>query len=191
MEPSGPRSDHPVLWIVTGSHGSGGCLVSSLKRRHSTFFFPLYSVVWSMLNKFNPNPSNETLASLSEIWITLNHSLPLPHSLNHSLNHSLVFASLPRRHCSSAQIATHSHAYLCLSLTLISASLPRRRCSSLSASSLSPSFGTLSFLILLSFMSIYILWIGIELIDISWCIYVDRVCCYVLICSVFILFSGW
>ena len=67
MEPSGPRSDHPVLWIVTGSHGSGGCLVSSLKRHHSTFFFPLYSVVWSILNKFNPHPSNETLASLSEI----------------------------------------------------------------------------------------------------------------------------
>ena len=40
MEPSGPRSDHPILWIVTGSHGSGGCLVSSLKRRRSTFFFP-------------------------------------------------------------------------------------------------------------------------------------------------------
>ena len=87
------------------------------------------------LNKFNPEmkPSPHSL----------NHSLPLPHFLNHSL----ISASLPHRRRNSAQIAAHSlnhflplsHTYLCL--------FP---------SSLSSSFGTLSVLILLSFMSIFI-----------------------------------
>ena len=82
------------------------------------------------MNKFNPETK------------------PLPHSLNHSvpLPHSLISAFLLRRRRSLAQIATHS---LPLSLTLISASLPRSRRNSLSASSPSSSFGTLSVLVLL------------------------------------------
>ena len=144
--------------------------VSALKRHRSTSFFsfftPLYGVVWSI----HLTLSKITLGLFLILKPFLNHSRPLPHSLNHSLvsaflprrrrtiatqptshphsfNHSLVSASLPPRRRSSAQIAAHS-------LTLISASLPRPCCSSLCASSPSPSFGTLLPLICFFFVNI-------------------------------------
>ena len=39
LELSRLQSNRPILWTMTDSHGSGSCLVSSLKRRRSTFFF--------------------------------------------------------------------------------------------------------------------------------------------------------
>ena len=90
MELSGPQSDHPVLWTVTGSHGSNGLPCFSLKQSRFVPFFPLIRrrlghFVWITLKR---NP---------QVPYFLNHSLPLPHSLNHSL----VSASLPRRRRSS------------------------------------------------------------------------------------------
>ena len=134
---SGPQSDRPVLWTMIGSHGSNGCLVSSLKTVSFHLFFPpLYSVVGAYsLNKFNPENKNHsqslwnphftlliTLCPFLTLLITLS-SLPLSfvavtallRSLPHPFNHSLVFAFLPRRRRSSAQIATHSLNTLCLS----------------------------------------------------------------------------
>ena len=45
MEPSGPRSDRPVLWTVTGSDGSDGSASFSLKRRRPASFF-FFSPKW-------------------------------------------------------------------------------------------------------------------------------------------------
>ena len=119
MEPSEPQFDCSVLWTVTGSRGSGGCLVSSLKRRRSTFFFPpLYSVIWSILNKFNPHPLNETITSLSEIWDS--ESLSASSSLSQSLSSlpqprsSLPSQLSPDRSSLSRSSLplSHSHFYL-------------------------------------------------------------------------------
>ena len=140
MDLYGLRFDRTVLWTVIGSHGSNGCLVSSLKMESFHlffFFFFLYGVVWSIrieqnltLKRWNPR-----LTLSITLWA---FCLSLTLSIT-----SLVFASLPYRRCSSAQIAAQSISQvtlsitLCLSLTLISASLPHCRHSSLSASLLS------------------------------------------------------
>ena len=108
--------------------------VSALKRHRSTSFFsfftPLYGVVWSI----HLTLSKITLSLFLILKPFLNHSRPLPHSLNHSLvsaflprrrrtiatqptslphsfNHSLVSTSLPYRRRSSTQIAAHSLNY--------------------------------------------------------------------------------
>ena len=136
----GPWFDCTILWTMIGSHGSNGCLVSSLKMASFHlffFFFSLYGVVWSIrieqnltLKRWNPR-----LTLSITLWA---FCLSLTLSLT-----SLVFASLPHCRRSSAQIAAQSISQvtlsitLYLSLTLISASLLRRRRSSLSASLLS------------------------------------------------------
>ena len=114
---------------------------------HSLSFLPLpHSLNYISRLCLSPSSPSQLSPNRSLVHIaghSLNHSLPLPHFLNHSL----ISASLPHRRRNSAQIAAHSlnhflplsHTYLCL--------FP---------SSLSSSFGTLSVLILLSFMSIFI-----------------------------------
>ena len=112
-------------------------LFQALKRCRSISFFPPYTASFGAysLNKFNPKNKNHsqslwnphltlliTLCPFLTLLITLS-SLPLSfvavtalfRSLPHSFNHSLVFAFLPRRRRSSAQIATHSLNTLCLS----------------------------------------------------------------------------
>ena len=157
-----PRSNRIVLWTVTDSHGSG-FLVSSLKTTsfHLFFFFPVRRHLEHMhWTKFNP----ETMKPSPHSWALC---LYLTLSIT-----SLVSASLPCRPCSLAQIATHSlnhslplsHSHLCLSpsspsqltlyLIVVAAhSLPHCR-HSYSIASLPRLQGTLSILILLSFMSI-------------------------------------
>ena len=147
MDPSKPQSDRTVLWTVTDSHSLNSCLVSSLKTApFHLFFFPpiqrrLKHTHWTNLTlKWNPRLTlSITLYLFLTFSITLSF-LPL---------YLIIAAAQPR-------LQLILSITFCLSLTLISASLPRHRCSSLSASSLSSSFGTLSVLILLSFMSIFI-----------------------------------
>ena len=129
MDPYRPRSNRSVLWIVTSSHYSNGCFVSSLKRRRSIsslFFFPLYGIIWSMCIEQNRNLETEKPSPHS-----LNHSLsslPLPHSLNY-ISHLCLSPSSssqlsPNR--SSAQITAHSlnHSLPLSHSYYISASLP-------------------------------------------------------------------
>ena len=114
-------------------------LFQALKWRNSisSFFFFLYGVVWSIrieqnltLKRWNPR-----LTLSITLWA---FCLSLTLSIT-----SLVFASLPHRRRSSAQITAQSISQvtlsitLYLSLTLISASLSRRCRNSLSASLLS------------------------------------------------------
>ena len=87
MDLSRPRSDRPVLWIVTSSHDSNGCLVSALKRRCSTLFSPPIQRRSTFF--FNP---------LSKITLSL--FLTLKPSLNHS--RPFVSASLLCRCCTVA-----------------------------------------------------------------------------------------
>ena len=64
-KPYEPRSDRPVLWIMTGSGGSHGSFVSSLKRHCfglSSLFFFLYGIVWAL--ELDHYLKQETLASL-------------------------------------------------------------------------------------------------------------------------------
>ena len=148
MDLYGLRFDHTVLWTVIGSHGSNGCLVSSLKMAsfHLFFFFPVQRHLEHMhWTKFNP----ETMKPSPHSWALC---LYLTLSIT-----SLVFASLPHHRRSSAQIVAHSLNHsLPLSLVAVAAhSLPRRR-HSYSIASLPRLQSTLSVLILLSFMSIYI-----------------------------------
>ena len=112
-------------------------LFQALKRCRSISFFPPYTASFGAysLNKFNPKNKNHsqslwnphltlliTLCPFLTLLITLS-SLPLsfvtvtalPRSLSHPFNHSLIFAFLPHRRRSSAQIATHSLNTLCLS----------------------------------------------------------------------------
>ena len=147
-------------------------LFQALKWRHSIsffsflFFFFLYSVIWSIRIEQNLtlkwwNPRLTLSITLWALCLSLTLSIT-----------SLVSASLPRRPRSLAQIATHSlnhslplsHSHLCLSpsspsqltlyLIVIAAhSLPHCR-HSYSIASLPRLQGTLSILILLSFMSI-------------------------------------
>ena len=135
----GPWFDRTILWTMIGSHGSNGCLVSSLKMAsfHLFFFFFLYGIVWSI--RIEQNLTLKRWKPRLTLSITLwAFCLSLTLSIT-----SLVFASLPHRRRSSAQIAAQSISQvtlsitLYLSLTLISASLSRRRRSSLSASLLS------------------------------------------------------
>ena len=129
MDPSGPQSDCPVLWTVTGSHGLNGCLVSSLKKRRRSIFPPLYGVIWSihltLKTKITINHF-ETLASLSQ-------SLSTSSSLSQSLSRLYLSPSLPsqlnpnRSSLSQSLSASPSRSSLPLSLVLITAhSLPRR-----------------------------------------------------------------
>ena len=150
MDPYRPRSDRTVLWTMTDSHGSNGFLVSSLKTAlfhlFFFFFFPvrrhLEHTHWTKFNPETVKPSPHSWALC--LYLTLSIT-------------SLVFASLPHHRRSSAQIVAHSLNHsLPLSLVAVAAhSLPRRR-HSYSIASLPRLQSTLSVLILLSFMSIYI-----------------------------------
>ena len=123
----GPWFDRTILWTMIGSHGSNGCLVSSLKMASFHLFF-FFFPIWRRLEhthwtKFNP----ETMKTSPH---SLNHSLsflPLPHSLNYisrlCLSPSSPSQLSPNR--SSVHIAGHSlnhslplsHSHLCLSLS--------------------------------------------------------------------------
>ena len=142
MDPSGPWSDRLVLWTVTGSNG---CLVSALKQRRSTLFFPLYGIVPPF---FNPL-SKITLSLFLTLKPSLNHSRLLPQSSLSSLPLSLITITLlqlspdffltlsksqsPSRLClsplSSSQL-TLSRSSLPLSLVLVAAHSVPRRCHS-------------------------------------------------------------
>ena len=166
MDPYGLRFDYLVMWIVTGSHSSNGCFVLSLKtvsfHLFSVFFFPYTTLFGAYaLNKIETLKQWNPHLTLWALCLSLTLSIT-----------SLVSASLPRRPRSLAQIATHSlnhslplsHSHLCLSpsspsqltlyLIVVAAhSLPHCR-HSYSIASLPRLQGTLSILILLSFMSI-------------------------------------
>ena len=120
MDLSGPRSDHLILWTVTDSHGSNGCLVSTLKRRRSTLF-PLPYTASFHLFFFLTLSQKSLLASLWNPLSILTRLCLSQKSLSiltlSSLNHSLVSASPSSpSHCrSSAQI---SSSILTLSITL-------------------------------------------------------------------------
>ena len=124
----GPWFDRIVLWTMISSHGSNGCLVSSLKMASFHLFF-FFFPIWRRLEhthwtKFNPETMKPSPHSL-------NHSLsflPLPHSLNY-ISRLCLFPSLPSQlspNRSSVHIAGHSlnhslplsYSHLCLSLSL-------------------------------------------------------------------------
>ena len=95
-----PWSDRPVLWTMTGSHGS---YVSSLKRHRWTFFsifFFLHGVVWAYGHARSTHRNPETLKSQSLSHLS---SLPLhrPPLYAHSVTLSITLylsLTLPRRH---------------------------------------------------------------------------------------------
>ena len=130
MDPSGPRFDHPILWTVTGSHGSNGCLVSALKRHHSTLFPPLYSVI----PPFFLTLSQKSLSASSSLWNPPSITTGL--FLNpHSLNHSFVYTSLPHhRRTVAAQPRFLPHS-LKVSITLLKSQSLSRLCLSPSSPS--------------------------------------------------------
>ena len=126
MEPSGPRSDHPVLWTVTSSDSF---LVSALKRRRpaSFFFFPYTASFWNgvlvsvgkrrRLAFFFPpytasfwNPlSKSLLASLWNLFsITLNPHSSLPLSKITLNPHTLKSQSLFRCYLSPSSPSQRS-----------------------------------------------------------------------------------
>ena len=131
MEPSGPRSDRPVLWTVTGSDGSDS--FSLKRRRPASFFFfspkrrrsetaPTYFFFPPIRRHFAslkiPLLKPPFLISQSLFWNPQNHSsLPL------SNPHTLKSQSLPRAVAPSQLILSPS----------------RRRTSQLSLSPASPS----------------------------------------------------
>ena len=129
MDLYGLRFDRTVLWTVIGSHGSNGCLVSSLKMASFHLFFFFFFPIWCRLEhthwtKFNPETMKPSPHSL-------NHSLsflPLPHSLNY-ISRLCLSPLSPLQlspNCSSIHIAGHSlnhslplsHSHLCLSPSL-------------------------------------------------------------------------
>ena len=149
---------------MISSHGSNSCLVSSLKtvsfHLFSMFFFP----IWSHLEHTHRTKRNPETVKLKPSPHTLNHSLsslPLPHSFNYISHLCLSPSSLSQLspdHNSLSQSLSASltlSLHLCLIAVTLITSLPYRH-HSYSIASLPRLQGTISFLILLSFMSIYI-----------------------------------
>ena len=142
MEPSGPRSDRPVLWTVTGSDGSDSF---SLKRRRpaSFFFFPLNGVVLNSSNIFFFTLLYGVVLPLSKslFWNLISHfSITLLKPQNHSSlplsnPHTLKSQSLPRAVTPSQLILSPSRRR---TSHFVAQSLSRRT-SQLSLSPASPS----------------------------------------------------
>ena len=130
MDLSGPRSDHLILWTVTDSHGSNGCLVLALKRRRSTLFPLPYTASFHL---FFLTLSQKSLSASSSLWnplsITLS-SLPLskitlnPHSLKSQSLSRLCLSPSPLSHCrSSTQISSSILTLSSLPLSLVAIAL--------------------------------------------------------------------
>ena len=81
MDLSGPRSDRPVLWTITGSYGSNGCLCFSLKTASFHFFFfppirrRLEHTFNNLKNHSRPLPHSETLSQSLFVSSSLSQSL--------------------------------------------------------------------------------------------------------------------
>ena len=113
MEPSGPRSDRPVLWTVTGSDGSDGSDSFNLKRhRPASFFFfspkrrrsetaPTYFFFPSYTASFCLSESKSLF--WNPHFSFLNHSQPSLVSNSLKSSHSQVSISPSRRRT----VATH------------------------------------------------------------------------------------
>ena len=122
MEPSGPRSDCPVLWTMTGSHSSNGLPCFSLKRRCFILFF---------------SPPN--MASFGAFWLNNPETKPSGPSLSASSSPSQSLSRLCLSPLSPSQLSQDRNS---LSASLSRSSQLSHR-NSLSASSSSPSFGTI------------------------------------------------
>ena len=116
-----PQSNHPVLWTVTGSHGS---CVSSLKRHHWTLFsisfsytasFGLMGIRVPQKETLKPSPhslKSQSLSTSPSLFTLISHLYLSPSSpsattlctLSHSLKHSL-----PLSHSASSPSATMSY----------------------------------------------------------------------------------
>ena len=99
MEPSGPQSDRPILWTVTGSHSSNGLPCFSLKRSH---FVPFFS----------PNT-----ASFGEFWFNNPKTKPSGPLLSQSLSASSSLSQSLSRLCLSP--SSSSQLTLCLVIVAI------------------------------------------------------------------------